>query len=854
MRYLYHYGIAMSLLFLLVNVSAQSKIEIQQRLDSSKTYSYKSKSDSSLVATWKYQYFKDGSDSCIQNKGFNINLNKWATLSKSVFFKDKNGYDTARIDTNKYGSPEKKIMTYNTNGKLTSNAYYGWNVQDKIWFGYTKTEYTFDSIVNDSVQYEREWDFQHKKWIPFKFYQIKTNALGQRQRRTEYYSYGDTIKVLYYKTEYLNDNYNRDTLSILCFTPTHDFLTWNQMIKESQKYDNNGNLVDWQQKAYFTLYNYWYLANRYTYTYDNNKLKIKSTFCRDDSVGIKQFEINRTVYEYDKKGVNTKQTYYEIDSLHTLQLSSITYLYHSLGNVKVPEVLIPPIDTVKPKPITYISSKKLLRDSVLSFEYTSKTDSTLVQSKHIEYDSLGNRTTLVYNYAKGISYLESKKYEVFDNADNVIIAEDYIWNSGDKCWIGNSKVTMKYDNNHKILSNSYSQWETGINSWIEISKYETLLDNKNRVSTVSEYNWKDYYENSTKTHERKYSYNTDGTLAQITTKTFDKNLLHNDSLITFTYNKPGNNFTESYLIWNADSLKYINDYKLEHIINANNPRESVIKYWNDINTKKWIVSDKKDYYKDNSGRDTSVIFYSAMDSVNWYSYSKTFYTYDKNGNKTLEENDFWNGADSTWIGNSKIDRTYNNNELQSEHEYYYDYYAKEWIFTHGKENTYDNKDRHQSQSSLFWDQDSLHIFIGSMNKYHYQLNDSLLFTENYYHTTNQGLVIGTKDFYYFTTHNVKIVDTTTIKPIPTSNPIIATQSDSLQIKIYPNPTHDYVKIDCDIKEYSTITIYSIDGKCIISVPVQEHTTTIPLNQLNAGIWIIKVEGNNSVVGRIIEIQ
>lgn len=859
MKKTYYYSIVISMLLLSVSAFSQSTIKIQQRLDSSNVYTYTSKTDSTLVSKWKYVYYADGSDSLKLNTGFYFYTNTWDTLSKYTVFKDQQGRDSAIFDYKINGIKNKTVLTYNAQNILESRAIYFWNSGDNEWIGDSKFEFSFDSLANDSVQFERNWSYTNKNWIPYKFHKIKTNAQGKRERITDYYSYENSDNVIAFKTEYFYDTYNRDTCNVYCTSQNHDFFSWYHMKKELRKYDDKGNVIDLQIFGYNTQYDYWYLASRYTYEYKNNKLMVESLFGRQvgDSIGINQTEVNRKVNEYNTNGVLQKQTLYDMDNSYALKLTSITYFYHSLGNVLVPEVEIPIIDTTTPKQLPMLTVKKMLCDSITSYEYQSNVDSTLYQAKRISYDSLGNRTTIVYDFTNGVSSIVSKKYEILDTAGNVISVENYEWNDERNKWIGTSKGVMKYDSTHTITMNSYSKMENGAYTWVELNKFEKIFDSQNRIISVSEYSWNDYYENAIKTYSKTYSYNSDGTLAQILTEIFATNSLQNDSLITYTYSKPGSDYTEYLLAWNTDSLKFLYCEKREHIMNSENPFETVTLYNKDYNSTNWIVSNKKDYYRNEMGRDTAVVFSAPMGTDNWYSYLKTIYTYDQNGNTILEADLLFNGSNNTWFGNTKIERTYtNNNVLLSTSEYTFDFASDEWKYNKGNESCYDSKNRLESQSTKFWNAESQKISIGYLTKYNYRPDDSLSYIENYYYASDSGLVLGTKDFYYFSLHDVKIVDTTTIKPIPitTSNSIIPSQPENSAIVVYPNPTRDFVKIDCDSELFSTITMYSIQGKKVISVPIQENTTIIPLEKLSTGIWIIKIEGSKSVVGRILEIK
>jgi hypothetical protein len=74
------------------------------------------------------------------------------------------------------------------------------------------------------------------------------------------------------------------------------------------------------------------------------------------------------------------------------------------------------------------------------------------------------------------------------------------------------------------------------------------------------------------------------------------------------------------------------------------------------------------------------------------------------------------------------------------------------------------------------------------------------------------------------------------------------------IRIYPNPTEEnrtiYVEIDMNIDEMygSVIKIYDILGKLLLTQPVTDKTTAVPIYNMSAGVYTVIVE---STIGRVI---
>lgn len=59
--------------------------------------------------------------------------------------------------------------------------------------------------------------------------------------------------------------------------------------------------------------------------------------------------------------------------------------------------------------------------------------------------------------------------------------------------------------------------------------------------------------------------------------------------------------------------------------------------------------------------------------------------------------------------------------------------------------------------------------------------------------------------------------------------------------IYPNPAHDYIKIESERK--SEIKVYSVKGQIVLKQNINEGVSTIDISNLNSGVYFIDVDGN-----------
>ena len=70
---------------------------------------------------------------------------------------------------------------------------------------------------------------------------------------------------------------------------------------------------------------------------------------------------------------------------------------------------------------------------------------------------------------------------------------------------------------------------------------------------------------------------------------------------------------------------------------------------------------------------------------------------------------------------------------------------------------------------------------------------------------------------------------------------------SFEIMIYPNPAHNAVTISVD--QPSTITLLDMNGRVVITAQSLCHSATLPLNDLSAGTYFVRVTSNSSTAVR-----
>ena len=115
----------------------------------------------------------------------------------------------------------------------------------------------------------------------------------------------------------------------------------------------------------------------------------------------------------------------------------------------------------------------------------------------------------------------------------------------------------------------------------------------------------------------------------------------------------------------------------------------------------------------------------------------------------------------------------------------------------------------------------------------YQMGNSALYKSMYYPVDNYLPLI----YYYISSDDqlVKVVDSNACRGVAEAKEMIES--------IYPNPANDMVTISLKNDEPSIINIYNVMGQAVKTIYATEAKTTVNINDLSAGMYIISIEQN-----------
>ena len=80
------------------------------------------------------------------------------------------------------------------------------------------------------------------------------------------------------------------------------------------------------------------------------------------------------------------------------------------------------------------------------------------------------------------------------------------------------------------------------------------------------------------------------------------------------------------------------------------------------------------------------------------------------------------------------------------------------------------------------------------------------------------------------------------QPIKPSDPVSIIETEAVELNIYPNPTNDYINVDC-AEEISEVVISALNGSEVI----RTKSTYIDLSSLNPSMYFVNIMLQNGDV-------
>lgn len=434
---------------------------------------------------------------------------------------------------------------------------------------------------------------------------------------------------------------------------------------------------------------------------------------------------------------------------------------------------------------------------------------TKIRNNHIHEKSRIKRIESLENNKKGVdNRRRSSKFvyginspqnfkstnTVKQRLDSIV---DIIYNESSNQWDNYGRNEFTYDTEENISQYTSDYWDDTDELWFAEEKQEYTYDTSGNVLKIITYEYYDADEGEwLDTFESEYTYDDNGLLTQCiysgTAEFTDDWLTYGKDVYTYDVN---NNMTQIYSYdWDEDFSEWLDSYKEDYTYDSNNNFTQILySYW-DEDSDQWISSDKDEFsYNVNGYLIEEIHFYWDEYFSQWLSSTKYETSYDTNGNPTLELSFDWDEDLGDWL--------------------YYDKY----------ENTFDLS--YNLSDLILPKLDDNYIL-------YFQTMSNMITNDVSYEYIDDAWVETFKGtFYYSEQTNVTGVSNITKNPI----------------KVYPNPTSEFITIDFGIDYHNlNLELIDIQGKTIIKKKISNNEQ-INIEQLPTGLYFYKLINGTNII-------
>lgn len=480
-------------------------------------------------------------------------------------------------------------------------------------------------------------------------------------------------------------------------------------------------------------------------------------------------------------------------------------------------------------------------DSIVQFSYPFNTDP--LRTKKWEYSWNGKlRTSTNYFWEADEShyYLSGEFQFEYNLKGNPVYQSHFTNNWVSNFWLGCDmygcgKKEWFYDEyDNQILKNQYL-WSLHEKDWIIEEQWQDEYDERGNQTLEAHFN-RDHYTNRWKgNYKNEYSYLPDNLLwanfvygwnekdqdwvffLKILSSYPDNNTLN---WTYYNFNDVDNSWDES------EKRKNITEYFPEEQIEV-----LISKRWN-YDSVKWINYTKTINHLNSKGISDQYEFYlwHPYDGY-WIPMSRIDRDYDSQGRLSMEASFRWSTQDSTWLGENdnlsyfgKRTYTYNDQDKLVEfHQYDWNWQTKDWIGqTDGRiELAYNSKGEMTEEIRYNWDYSNYEWIPAIKTITDFDLSANVESQNIYIWNTNQQDFVKEKSYFYHYSSTSGIGQTL-----------------NSDLKIFPNPSDGIVNIS-GIIGTRDIKIYTINGRLLDSYTTDSDQ--INIHHLSPGVFILQIK-------------
>lgn len=230
------------------------------------------------------------------------------------------------------------------------------------------------------------------------------------------------------------------------------------------------------------------------------------------------------------------------------------------------------------------------------------------------------------------------------------------WNTGSNAWVNLEKTDYSYDGSGYSTGYVNYQWNTASSQWIQ-STQDIFTNNTSGVIMIDlQQQWMATTSSWRNKSQVSYQYNTGNQLTQRLTQDWDtlSSIWVNYSKAQFNYYT--NNFVKEYSQWEWNPL---NSTWMETWYSLSDSTGYQTEYYSktlDHTTYTYIFGYRYTYSYNTSNQCTEYDHYDLnLSTLNWDITARRLYTYNADGNNTIQLDQNWDPGSSAWVNYFKIE-------------------------------------------------------------------------------------------------------------------------------------------------------------------------------------------------------
>lgn len=434
-------------------------------------------------------------------------------------------------------------------------------------------------------------------------------------------------------------------------------------------------------------------------------------------------------------------------------------------------------------------------------------------------------------HKKGIKDAKNRNYKasVFNKIatadsktlDSVLIQE---WDDDFNIWRSSSKQEFTYDGNNIEMTITFT-WNGATSTLDPFLKDEYTFDSNGNLS--SQMRSTQYTPNTWEfVSKTEYTYDSHGNL--ILEENYERNYMNEWAKSyknVITYNTNQKITLDRGYIWDND---WINLYMDEYFYPDGITTSEINSYWNN-SLSDWVLNSKWEYINDASTSllNREISYIRNMNNTEWVNEYKYVYDYDLTTPSLLvpisETGYTWDIDLDQWENDYKDDYEYDNNNNRTFGTYY------EWIGTPGNWAMYYKDEFIFDLAYDFSDLIGPFNFDDELDDTVYMFNNMMIGYRGYEYV-NSVLADDMKMLFYYSNYS---------NPLKVDDILLANS-----VEVYPNPVTDILAINSKIP-LDKVEIYSILGNKVKEF--NSNFNAIPVNDISAGLYIVKIHSENHTV-------